>query len=196
MGLAAFLFACFVRRQLLMLRMRAKFLMHALLHADDIEKQIRDDKAHKRLPKTETELHDMKVARDMKMTAKENKESERIRIDFRRRLIHAVLILGSLFYLKLSTIFLKDFRCISVPRASQFGVDETDIYLLWDDATQECLDGSHIGTTIISIFGVVCFTSSYYYTRSGFSNSDALLLTCDTPCFLTQSHFQSLWAYS
>jgi hypothetical protein len=82
-------------------------------------------------------------------------------VDFRQRTLHCLLILGSIFYLRLCVLSLQGFRCALQPDPLQStGSDAaaTRSLILLEDGSTRCWTGEHLQTAAFALLLLVAYT--------------------------------------
>jgi uncharacterized membrane protein YgcG len=90
-------------------------------------------------------------------------------LDFKYRAIHAFLILLALFYLRLSILFFKAFRCIEAAdpladpdaAADDTNVETTTSYVLEEDMQTLCYTGEHLAVAVGVSILLLCYSFGF-----------------------------------
>jgi hypothetical protein len=81
----------------------------------------------------------------------------------KRRVIHSLIIAGSLFYLKVTTLQLKALHCITVAAAVE-DIDQQQqatVLQLLADVNQVCFTGAHAATVLFVCLTLLAFTAGF-----------------------------------
>jgi hypothetical protein len=85
-------------------------------------------------------------------------------LDFKHRLCHSLLILLSIFYLRLTTLLFKALLCDRMPdpaTQADSSAAATESLYLREDGQTACWTGSHVGTAAVAIILLVVYSAGF-----------------------------------